>query len=83
MNRNNILFVVLISIVAFMSCKQKNTEARYSITGNIQNAGKQKLILQELKFENGANVTLDTITLNEDGKFNFSFFNSFFINLKF
>ena len=73
MNRNNILFVVLISIVAFMSCKQKNTEARYSITGNIQNAGKQKLILQELKFENGANVTLDTITLNEDGKFNFSF----------
>jgi len=73
MNRNNILFLVLFSIVTYVSCSQKNTEARYSISGTIQNADKQKLVLQELKFENGANVTLDTITLNEDGKFNFSF----------
>jgi hypothetical protein len=59
--------------MSFLSCTQKNTEARYSISGTIQNAGLQKLTLQELKFDGSSNVTLDTITLKKDGKFNFSF----------
>jgi len=80
MNRNNILFLVLFSIVALVSCSDNgtstsssNTEARYAISGTIQNARKQKLVLQETKLANDTYVTIDTITLKEDGKFNFSF----------
>ena len=73
MNTRNIIFLLAISILSIIGCSPKNTEARYSITGTIQNSGNQKLILQELMLEGGANVTLDTITLKEDGKFNFSF----------
>jgi peroxiredoxin len=80
MNCNNILFLVLFSIVALVSCSDNgtstsssNTEARYAISGTIQNAGKQKLVLQETKLANDTYVTIDTITLKEDGKFNFSF----------
>ena len=73
MNSRNIIFLLAISILSLIGCSQKNTEARYSITGTIQNSGNQKLILQELMLEGGNNVTLDTITLKEDGKFSFSF----------
>jgi peroxiredoxin len=66
--------------VALVSCSDNgtstsssNTEARYAISGTIQNAGKQKLVLQETKLANDTYVTIDTITLKEDGKFNFSF----------
>jgi len=73
MNRNLILLLVAISLATLLGCSQKKTEARYSVAGTIQNAAKQKLILQELKFDGTPNVTLDTITLDEKGKFNFSF----------
>ena len=74
------LFLFLFSIVALVSCSDNgtstsssNTEARYAISGTIQNARKQKLVLQETKLANDTYVTIDTITLKEDGKFNFSF----------
>jgi thiol-disulfide isomerase/thioredoxin len=80
MNRKNILCVILFSIMTFVSCSDNgnsnsssNSEARYSISGTIQNARKQKLVLQETKLANDTYVTIDTITLKEDGKFNFSF----------
>ncbi|MEK0422262.1 MAG: hypothetical protein RLZ95_172 [Bacteroidota bacterium] len=73
MKSKNIILFIAICILGLIGCSEKNTEARYAITGSIQNAGNQKLILQELKFDGGASVTLDTITLKDDGKFSFSF----------
>jgi peroxiredoxin len=73
MKTKNILFLLAICILGFWGCSQKNKEARYTIAGSIQHSGNQKLILQELMLEGGASVTLDTITLKEDGKFSFSF----------
>ena len=73
MKTKNILFLLAICILCFWGCSQKNKEARYTISGSIQHSGNQKLILQELMLEGGASVTLDTITLKEDGKFSFSF----------
>jgi peroxiredoxin len=73
MNRNNIIGVFLFCLFVVTGCSQKNKEARYTISGTIQNAGKQQLILQEIKIEENTTVTLDTITLEDAGKFSFSF----------
>ena len=73
MNRNNIIWGFLLCLFVIAGCNQKNKEARYTISGTIQNAGKQQLILQELKIEENNSVTLDTITLQDAGKFSFSF----------
>ncbi len=73
MNSKNIIFLLAISILSLIGCSQKNTEARYSITGTIQNAANQKMILQEYNQDGAPNITIDTITLGEKGQFNFSF----------
>jgi peroxiredoxin len=65
------LFAIVIS--ALMSCSSKNGEARYNIAGTIQNAANQKLLLQEIPFGEKPIVTLDSITLDEKGKYSFDF----------
>ena len=72
--KNTLLFALLLMILG-MSCTQKSQPARYSVSGEIKNASKQKIILQELKFEGIEikRVKIDTTTLDENGKFSFSF----------
>jgi peroxiredoxin len=65
------LFAIVIS--ALMSCSSKNGEARYNIAGTIQNAANQKLLLQEIPFGEKPIITLDSITLDEKGKYSFDF----------
>lgn len=75
MNFKNTIYILVVIIIAGMGCKLKNEEARYKISGEIKNAPKQKLILQELKFE-GLDMTsssIDTTTTDENGNYNFSF----------
>ena len=71
MNRKNILCVILFSIMTFVSCSDNgnsnsssNSEARYSISGTIQNARKQKLVLQaadQLRANCSTNTSVDIV----------------------
>ena len=63
------LFIVLL----LASCGKKNNESRYNVAGNIQHATAQKLLLQEVPYGGKPIITLDSITLKEDGKFSFDF----------
>jgi peroxiredoxin len=69
--RLSLLLLIVISV--FVSCNNKNNEARYSITGTIQNAENKKLVLQEVPFDGKEMITLDSVTLKQDGKYNFDF----------
>jgi thiol-disulfide isomerase/thioredoxin len=64
-------FFVLIFILP--GCKDKNQEARYSVAGTIKNAAKKPLLLQEIPYGGKPIITLDSITLDADGKYNFEF----------
>jgi peroxiredoxin len=63
----------MIVITALLSCNTKNNEARYSIAGTIQNSENKKLVLQEVPFDGKEIITLDSVTLKKDGKYNFEF----------
>jgi peroxiredoxin len=72
--KNFIRLSLLIVIISF-GCNGKESKSSYTVTGVIKNAPKQKMILQEFKFVGVSMVseTLDTITTDENGKFNFDF----------
>jgi len=72
MNKNLLVIFALFAIT-FLGCTNKNGVENYSITGNIQNAVNQKLVLQEIPFGEKAIITLDSLTLNEKGSFQFNF----------
>lgn len=54
-------------------CKDKNQEARYSVSGTIQNAANKPLLLQEIPYGGKPMITLDSITLDAKGKYKFEF----------
>lgn len=70
----NVLIVFLSLLLFTLSgCKDKNQEARYSISGTITNAANQPLLLQEIPYGGKPIITLDSITLDATGKYNFDF----------
>ncbi len=73
MKINSIVLLVAFCILSLAGCKNKNGEARYTIAGTIQNASEQKLLLQEVPFGGKPIVTLDSVTLNKEGKYSFEF----------
>ena len=73
MKYNRLPLLLVIVITALLSCNAKNNEARYSITGTIQNSENKKLVLQEVPFDGKEMITLDSVTLKKDGKYNFDF----------
>jgi peroxiredoxin len=54
-------------------CKDKNQDIRYSISGTIKNAANKPLLLQEIPYGGKPIITLDSITLDANGKYNFEF----------
>jgi len=54
-------------------CKDKNQDARYSVSGTIKNAANKPLLLQEIPYGGKPIITLDSITLDANGKYNFEF----------
>ena len=62
-----------LALITLVGCNSKNGEARYNIAGTIQNAANQKLLLQEIPFGEKPIITLDSITLDEKGKYSFDF----------
>ncbi|MEY4279383.1 MAG: hypothetical protein RL377_1387 [Bacteroidota bacterium] len=73
MKLKSIVGLFAVAILTLVGCKGKNSEGRYSIAGTIQNAKSQKLLLQEIPYGGKPIITLDSLTLDEKGKYNFEF----------
>jgi peroxiredoxin len=73
MKLKSIVGLFTVAILTLVGCKGKNSEGRYSIAGTIQNAKSQKLLLQEIPYGGKPIITLDSLTLDEKGKYNFEF----------
>ncbi len=71
----NKVFKIGITAIMFIvsSCNNKDKESRFNVSGSITNATAQKLLLQEVPYGGKSIVTLDSITLKEDGKYSFDF----------
>ena len=69
----NMVGIVAVTIFSLLGCKGKNGEERYTFSGTIVNAANQKLLLQEIPFGEKPIITLDSITLDEKGKYSFEF----------
>jgi len=67
--------IVFVGILFFIlpGCKDKNQDARYSVSGTIKNAANKPLLLQEIPYGGKPIITLDSITLDANGKYNFEF----------
>jgi peroxiredoxin len=70
-NISILIFCVLLFILP--GCKDKNQDIRYSISGTIKNAANKPLLLQEIPYGGKPIITLDSITLDANGKYNFEF----------
>lgn len=72
--KNKILQIsCLIMLTILINCGKKNQELRYNVAGTITNATAQKLLLQEVPYGGKPIITLDSISLKEDGKYSFDF----------
>jgi peroxiredoxin len=69
------LSIVFVGILFFIlpGCKDKNQAIHYSISGTIKNASNKPLLLQEIPYGDKPIITLDSITLDANGKYNFEF----------
>jgi thiol-disulfide isomerase/thioredoxin len=69
------LSIVFVGILFFIlpGCKDKNQDARYRVSGTIKNAANKPLLLQEIPYGGKPIITLDSITLDANGKYNFEF----------
>ena len=71
---NKFLNIILgFLFISLIGCKEKNSDARYTIAGTIQNASNQKLMLQEVPYGGKPIITLDSTTIGADGKYVFDF----------
>ena len=73
MNIKSISTILFSSLLLLVGCKEKSNEATYSVTGQIQNAVNSKLLLQEVPYGGKPIITLDSTTLDKDGKYAFRF----------
>ena len=73
MNIKNLLACLAAMMIIVAGCKNSSNEKNYIISGTIQHAAKQKLLLQEVPYGGLPIITMDSITLGEDGKYSFEF----------
>ncbi len=69
------LSIAFLSTLLFIlpGCKDKNQEARYTVSGVIKNAANKPLLLQEIPYGGKPIITLDSLTLDANGKYSFEF----------
>jgi len=60
-------------MIIVTGCKNGSNEKNYTISGTILHAAKGKLLLQEVPYGGLPIITMDSTTLNEEGKFSFQF----------
>jgi peroxiredoxin len=65
--------IILSGLLFCVGCKNKSNEITYSITGQIQHLGAVKLLLQEVPYGGKPIVTLDSVSLDKDGNYAFTF----------
>lgn len=73
MNIKNLLACLVAMMIIITGCKNNSKEKNYTIAGTILHAAKGKLLLQEVPYGGLPIITMDSITLNEEGKFSFQF----------
>ena len=73
MNIKNLLASLVAMMIIITGCKNSSDEKIYTIAGTILHAAKGKLLLQEVPYGGLPIITMDSITLNEEGKFSFQF----------
>ncbi|MEY3188192.1 MAG: hypothetical protein RIT41_727 [Bacteroidota bacterium] len=73
MNIKNLLASLVAMMIIITGCKNSSDEKNYTIAGTILHAAKGKLLLQEVPYGGLPIITMDSITLNEEGKFSFQF----------
>jgi thiol-disulfide isomerase/thioredoxin len=73
MNIKSLVGLIAVILITLTGCNGKKSEGRYSLAGTIQNAKGQKLLLQEIPYGGKPIITLDSLTLDENGKYNFDF----------
>ncbi|MEY3118318.1 MAG: hypothetical protein RL548_800 [Bacteroidota bacterium] len=54
-------------------CKTNESGGNFTVSGNIKNAENQKLLLQEIPYGGKAIITLDSITIDKEGHYEFKF----------
>lgn len=65
--------VLALLVLSIIGCKNKNNESKFTIAGTIHHASNQKLLLQEVPFGGKPIITMDSITLDKEGKYAFDF----------
>ena len=73
MNIKNLLASLIAMMIIVTGCKNGSNEKNYTISGTILHAAKGKLLLQEVPYGGLPIITMDSTTLNEEGKFSFQF----------
>jgi peroxiredoxin len=73
MNIKNLLASIIAMMIIVTGCKNGSNEKNYTISGTILHAAKGKLLLQEVPYGGLPIITMDSTTLNEEGKFSFQF----------
>jgi peroxiredoxin len=73
MNIKNLLASLVAMMIIITGCKNSSNEKNYTISGTILNAAKGKLLLQEVPYGGLPIITMDSTTLDEEGKFSFQF----------
>ena len=73
MNIKNLLVCLAAMMIIVTGCKNGSNEKNYTISGTILHAAKGKLLLQEVPYGGLPIITMDSTTLNEEGKFSFQF----------
>jgi len=54
-------------------CKTNESGGNFTVSGNIKNAENQQLLLQEVPYGGKAIITLDSITIDKEGNYEFQF----------
>jgi peroxiredoxin len=73
MIKNICIAIFSLALFILPGCKGKNQEARYTISGTIKNAANKPLLLQEIPYGGRPIITLDSVTLDANGKYSFEF----------
>ena len=73
MNIKNLLASLVAMMIIITGCKNSSNEKNYTISGTILHAAKGKLLLQEVPYGGLPIITMDSTTLDEEGKFSFQF----------
>lgn len=64
---------IIVFTIAMAGCKGNSNGNNFSISGVIQHAENQKLLIQEIPYGGKSMVTLDSLTIDKDGRYHFEF----------